>query len=251
MRLGAVKLERGDVDGAVQRLTAAAAEAPQLADAQQWLGRALLARGETPSAVAKLRRAVELDGSNVDHHLHLGAALERANALDEALAAYRAAAKADPRRADAHERLALLFAANGRCDAAIPAYEKAVAAAPRVARLQIALGDCQLRVGKAEDAAKVFRAVLRADAKAVPVLYRLGRALHESEGERAALPWYERAAREEKDNPMPHYYLGYLYKERGERRRAVEAFKVFLALRPDADERKDIEGEIEDLGGTP
>ena len=49
---------------------------------------------------------------------------------------------------------------------------------------------------------------------------------------------------------MPHYYLGYLYKERGEKRRAIEAFKAFLALKPDADERKDIEAEIEDLGGT-
>ncbi|WP_408628793.1 tetratricopeptide repeat protein [Anaeromyxobacter soli] len=147
--------------------------------------------------------------------------------------------------------MALLFAANGRCDAAIGAYEKAIAAAPRLSRLRIALGDCQLRLGKAEEAAKVFREVLRVEPKAVPVIYRLGRALHEAEGERAALPWYERAAREEKDNPMPHYYLGYLYKERGERRRAIEEFKAFLALRPDAEERKDIEGEIEDLGGTP
>ena len=31
----------------------------------------------------------------------------------------------------------------------------------------------------------------------------------------------------------------------------VESFKAFLAMKPDADERKDIEAEIEDLGGAP
>ncbi len=46
---------------------------------------------------------------------------------------------------------------------------------------------------------------------------------------------------------MPHYYLGYMYKERGQRQRAKAEFKAFLRLKPDADERKDIEAEIEDL----
>jgi cytochrome c-type biogenesis protein CcmH/NrfG len=64
-----------------------------------------------------------------------------------------------------------------------------------------------------------------------------------------ALPWYERAARVEGANPMPHYYLGYLYKERGQKAKAVAEFRRFLELKPDADERKDIEAEIEDLGG--
>jgi cytochrome c-type biogenesis protein CcmH/NrfG len=79
----------------------------------------------------------------------------------------------------------------------------------------------------------------------------MARAVHEAEGARAAFPYYERAAREERDNPMPYYFLGYAYKERGQRQRAVQAFKRFLELKPDADERKDIEAEIEDLGGTP
>jgi cytochrome c-type biogenesis protein CcmH/NrfG len=50
---------------------------------------------------------------------------------------------------------------------------------------------------------------------------------------------------------MPHYYLGFAYKERGQRARAIVAFKTFLQKKPDAEERKDIEAEIEDLGGTP
>jgi len=97
---------------------------------------------------------------------------------------------------------------------------------------------------------KVFRDVLKSDPAAVQSLYRLARALHESEGARVALPWYERAAREDPENPMPHYYLGYLYKERNQKAKAIQEFKKYLQLRPDAEERKDIEVEIEDLGAA-
>jgi predicted Zn finger-like uncharacterized protein len=249
--LGAVKLERGeDLDGAVQRLNAATNEDARYADARQWLGRALLRKGETPSAIAQLRKAVELEPHSPEHHLHLAIAIERSGALPEAVEEYRAAAAADPKFAEAHERLGVLFAANGRFQEAAAAYEKAIAAAPRVSRHRIALADCKDRLGKHEDAVRIYRQVMKADRAAVQVFYKLARALHESQGAHAALPFYERATREEQQNPMPHYYLGYLYKERGQKARALAEFKRFLALKPDADEKKDIEAEIEDLGGA-
>jgi tetratricopeptide (TPR) repeat protein len=77
----------------------------------------------------------------------------------------------------------------------------------------------------------------------------MARALHESAGAKAAVPWYERAVREEPDNPMPYYYLGFAYKDRGQRAKAVQLFKKYLVKRPDAEDKKDIEQEIEDLGG--
>jgi cytochrome c-type biogenesis protein CcmH/NrfG len=77
----------------------------------------------------------------------------------------------------------------------------------------------------------------------------MARAIHESSGVKDAIPWYERAVREEPENPMPYYYLGFAYKDRGQRTKAVQQFKQYLAKRPDAEDRKDIEAEIEDLGG--
>jgi tetratricopeptide (TPR) repeat protein len=193
---------------------------------------------------------VELEPHSPEHHLHLAIAIERSGALPEAVEEYRAAAAADPKFAEAHERLGVLFAANGRFQEAAAAYEKAIAAAPRVSRHRIALADCKDRLGKHEDAVRIYRQVMKADRAAVQVFYKLARALHESQGANAALPFYERATREEQQNPMPHYYLGYLYKERGQKARALAEFKRFLALKPDADEKKDIEAEIEDLGGA-
>lgn len=248
-RLGAVKLERDDVDGAVMRLTAASNEDPKLAEARRWLGRALLRKNETPGAIAQLRKAVELEPRNPENQLHLGSALERSGALVEAIEAYRAATALDPKYVDAWERMGNLYAANGHHEDAIRAYERAIAAAPRLSRLRLALGESKMKLGKNAEAAKIFRDVLKSDPSAVQALYRLARALHESEGARAALPYYERAAREDARNPMPHYYLGYLYKEKNLRVRAIQEFRKYLELRPDAEEKKDVESEIDDLGG--
>jgi cytochrome c-type biogenesis protein CcmH/NrfG len=66
-------------------------------------------------------------------------------------------------------------------------------------------------------------------------------------GMRAALPWYEKAARLDPANAMSHYYLGFAYKDQHQRARAVEHFRAYLAKRPDAEDRTDIEREIDDL----
>jgi tetratricopeptide (TPR) repeat protein len=192
---------------------------------------------------------VELEPKDADNQLWLGIALERSGTLEEAVECYRASAAAAPARADAHEHLAQLYATNNRCDLAIPIWEKAVQAAPKVSRFRLGLADCKVRLRKYDDALRVYREILKQDPAEVAVHYKLARAIHEAQGPRAAFPYYEKAAVEEKANPMPHYYLGFAYKERGLKARAIAEFKRFLELKPDADEKRDIEAEIEDLGG--
>ena len=249
VRLGAVRLELGDVAGALKALESATGLDTNLAEGQFWLGRALLAKGELPGALTRLKRAIDLAPAVGLHHLWHGVALERSNALVEAVEAYRAAAAADPKLADAWERMGNLYAGVGRCEDAVPAFERALAAAPGTLRLKISIADCRERQEKHDVAIKLYREVLKADAKAAPVYYKMARALHESAGAKAAVPWYERAVREEPDNPMPYYYLGFAYKDRGQRAKAVQLFKQYLVKRPDAEDKKDIEQEIEDLGG--
>jgi tetratricopeptide (TPR) repeat protein len=142
-----------------------------------------------------------------------------------------------------------LRAAQGRCQDGIPELEKALKVAPRQQRLRVAVGDCLEKLGKHREAIRTYREALKADPKQKSLYYKIARAIHEASSGREALPWYERAAREEPHNAMTFYYLGYLYKDRGQRSRAVQAFRTYLKLKPDADERKDVQQEIEDLGG--
>jgi predicted Zn finger-like uncharacterized protein len=247
-RLGAVLLQKGDAEAAVRRLTAASNEAPGLLEARLWLGRALLARGETPGAIAQLKKAVDLQ-RNVETLLALGIALEKQGSLPDALEAYKGAAAAGPTQVEPQERIADLYAANSQCDKALPAFARSIELDPKASRLRVGQAQCLAGLGKHEQAVQLLEALLKADPRATPAYYLLARSLHESKGLAAALPSYERAAKEEPANPMPHYYLGYAYKQRNQKAKAVEEFRKFLQRKPDAPEKKDIEAEIEDLGG--
>ena len=104
-----------------------------------------------------------------------------------------------------------------------------------------------MQMGRQPEAVRTYRAVLQSHPKEVALHYKIARALHDSSGMRAALPWYERAAKLDPANAMSHYYLGFAYKDQRQRARAVEEFRAYLAKRPDAEDRIDIEREIEDL----
>jgi tetratricopeptide (TPR) repeat protein len=248
-RLGAVELEQGQVEPAYGDLLAASNTEVALAENRFWLGRTLLAKGDATQAVEQLARAVDLDRRNAQHHLWLGIALERASKLGEAADAYREALQVDPRLVEAAERLGMLQATFGRHADAVTWLEKAIQLAPREQRLRMELADCRMKLGQAAQAIQIYKDALRADPKLVALYYRIARAVHESSGAAEAVPWYEKAAQLDRQNPMPHYYLGFHYKVRGKRARAIEAFRAYLKLKPDADDRKDIEREIEDLGG--
>jgi tetratricopeptide (TPR) repeat protein len=201
--------------------------------------------------VEQLRKASELEPRNAQHLLWLGTALERSGNPGEAVEAWKAAAAADPRLAEPYERLAQLHAGQGRCDLAAPQLEKALALSPAQQRLRVQLGDCREKLGKHGEAIRLYREALRADPKLTGLHYKIARAYHESSGIKDALPWYEQATRHDPSNPMPHYYLGFSQKERGQAAKAVASFKAYLAAKPDAEDRRDIEREIEDLGGQP
>ena len=250
-RLGAVELESGGVDAAVADLLTASNLEMTSAEIRGWYGRALLAKGEIPQAIEQLRKAVDIEPRNAQHQLDLGQALERAGTPQEAIDAYRAAQALAPDRIEPYEAQAALYAFQNRCGDALPLLDKAAALAPREQRLRVAAADCKMRLGKYADASAAYRRALQADPRLVPLYYKIARAEHEGAGRAAALPWYERAAREEPRNPMPHYYLGFAYKERGQQARAIQAFRAYLGAKPDAEDRKDIEREIEDLGGRP
>jgi tetratricopeptide (TPR) repeat protein len=250
-RLGAVELEEGAVDAALSDLLAASNLEIASAEIRGWYGQALLAKGEVPQAIEQLRKAVELDPRTAHHQLQLGQALERAGSSQEAVDAYRSAQDLAPALVEPYEAMAALYAGQNRCGDALPQLDKALALAPREQRLRVAAGDCKMRLGKHADAAAAYKRALQADPKLVGLYYKIARAEHEAAGRAGALPWYERAAREEPRNPMPHYYLGFAYKERGQRARAIQAFRAYLAAKPDAEDKKDIEREIEDLGGAP
>ncbi len=249
VKLGALLLEQRKTDEAMKELDQATNLDARMAEAQFWLGKALLAKGEAVSAVDRLRRATQLAPGEAAYHVQLGEALERSVQVPEAILAYRAAIAAAPRSPDGYEHLGRLLASQGDCKQAMPQFQKALEVAPGQESARVELGSCQLRAGRAAEAVVTYQKALKGDPKRVDLYYLIARAVNEAQGPRAAVPWYEKASAAEPTNPMPHLYLGYWHKERGQRAQAVQEFKKYLAERPDADDKKDVEREMEDLSG--
>jgi len=200
-------------------------------------------------ALERLRKAADLAPDDPGYHVWTGVALERAGQGAEAAEAYRVAIARGPRLTEGYERLALLLEAQGNHKEAAAQLQLALQAAPKADRLRVLLGDSLLQGGRSAEAVTQYRRALQGDPRLVAVYYKIARAVHDAQGLRAAVPWYEKAAAEEPANPMPHLYLGYAYKERGQKAKAVQAFRTYLEKRPRAEDRKDVEREIEDLGG--
>lgn len=62
-----------------------------------------------------------------------------------------------------------------------------------------------------------------------------------------ALDLFKRAVAEDKDNPDVHRHLGDVYRLQGQASLAIEAYKVYLKLRPDAQDRPQVDQYIRTL----
>jgi predicted Zn finger-like uncharacterized protein len=249
-RLGAVELESKEIDAAVADLLAASNLELRSAEIRDLYGRALLAKGEVTQALEQLQKAVDLDPKSSLYQLHLGMAHERASNVSEAIDAYRAAIGLAPTELEPYRALASLYAVRDRCADALPLLERAMAMAGGERQLRVDAADCKMKLGRPGEAIAMYKSALNTTPRIPGLSYKIARAVHESAGAKAAFPWYERAAHESPGDAMPHYYLGFAYKERGQRARAVAQFRAYLRAKPDAYDRKDIEREIEDLGGA-
>ena len=135
--VGALRLQNGDVDGAIfhyqQALKFAAVDAvdvgqPHVGYLHNSLGNALLAKGDLSGAAREYRRAAE----------------------------------AKPDFADAYSNLGLIFVRRGKIDEAIKEYEIALSIPPEDAECHLVLGSLFLRKGESADSGRSFRPRSRA-----------------------------------------------------------------------------------------
>ena len=245
--LGAVMLDKGDLSGAEIQLTNAIGVEASNPEAHFYLAKVRAKRGEYSAAIDSMKTALERAGDNPLYHYELGLIYRDARRMPEALEEWKRTVELDPASADAYHALGQAYLDRGDFASALSSFEKALAADPkRVKELELA-GDCYFQEGKWDQAITRYSSALKSDPHLKTVFYKLGRAYTEKGKHRQAIEWYQRAAEVDSDNPMTFYYLGYLYKEKGRRKEAIVAFKDYLAKRPSAEDKQEIEDEIYDL----
>ena len=151
--------------------------------------------------VALYRKVVSLDSSRFEAHYNLGLALERTGHGSEAETEYREALRLHPSYTPAALNLGALLYGEKRYREAIEVYRQAVAAEPRSVAARNDLAEAYRAAGNRDDARREFDAVLKQNPDYAPA----------------------------------HYGLAVLYDEpRGDRRRAAEHYRRYLALAPEA-----------------
>lgn len=168
--LGALLLERRDVEGAIRYLAAAVRIQPDRAVALNTLGAALQAAGRSAEAAEQFRRALGAQPDYANARYNLANALAAQGALDEAAAAFRAVMRQNPNDSTARERLiAVLTELGNSADAARNLkdagryYEELTRLEPEDPDIRNNYGAILARQGRWREAESQFEAALRVD----------------------------------------------------------------------------------------
>ena len=192
----------------------------------------LLMAGRPADAIAPLRDAALLQPANAIILHDLGLACLEVGRIPEAITALQAAVASDPRYADAYFRLGIALEKLGDIGGAIAAYDRATKLLPSLAEAWFRAGALVSELGHREEAIGCFR---RAAATAGKTSYgRLGKAralLIEDRNQEA-----ERVLREalvaDAENAMAYDLLGSLLSEFGRFDEARACFERAIAIAP-------------------
>ncbi|HTY17343.1 MAG TPA: tetratricopeptide repeat protein [Myxococcota bacterium] len=160
LQLGNVRIRQGRLDAAAEQFAAAAALAPDSAEAQYDFGLVLRQRGDRPAAVTALRRAVALDPGVAKSQLALGTLLLETGDAAGAREALQAAVRLTPESADARERLGVALLEIGELDDAEAELRRSVALDPQRAGSHNLLGLLLERRAETDAAIAEFRQAL-------------------------------------------------------------------------------------------
>jgi Tfp pilus assembly protein PilF len=196
--LGALRMRRGDIEGALPPLAEAVRLKPHWADARGLLADALAAQGRLELAVMNYGEAVGDKPRDVSLRMRFGQALVKRGWHDEALNQYGVALGLDAKEkgleaARIHTLIGLAWSARGDAAQAVAHYEQALAIDPELAEARVNLALARLVSGDAAAAAENLRAALAAGADQPEVHLGLADALRQLGRDREAIEQYRAA----------------------------------------------------------
>jgi spermidine synthase len=130
--LGAILLERGDLDGAAGAFEATLRIRPDFAESLDNLGVIRERQGKIDEATSYFDKALRSDPTLADAHNNLGIVLAEQGKSGEAIDHFRQAIRVKPGLASAHRNLALALERAGRAGEAVPEYREALRWSPGV-----------------------------------------------------------------------------------------------------------------------
>jgi protein O-GlcNAc transferase len=187
----------------------------------------------TPTGAAILAPTVP-SGDAASHLSAADAALVR-NDLPAAEKEYQDAAALDPRSSQAQFGLGNVYVRQSRFPEAEKAYKAALAIDPSIAAAQTNLGVAYYQMGQLGKAADALAAALDLDPNDAKTLYLMAVVRLQENKLPEAEQLLAKAQTADPNLPEVYYGLGVLYRLKGQKEDAINAFEKFLAIGPGQD----------------
>ena len=231
--LGAVLLERGQTDEAIEHFRAALKIRPVHAMGHYNLGGALRQKGRTDEAIEHFRAALEIQPVYAMARYNLGEALREKGQVDEAMDQFRAALEIQPTYAEAHNGLGMALFRKGQVDEAIEHFRAALEIQPSYAEAHNNIARALSQIGRSDEAILHLGAALKLQPGHAEAHNNLANVLRQKGQVREAAAQYQQALEIRPGYAMAHYNLAEVLQQEGQVRQAVAHYQKALDLRPD------------------
>jgi tetratricopeptide (TPR) repeat protein len=187
-----------------------------------------LAFGEEEAALELLREAVRVDPEYARARIALGFEYAAQGYQEEAREQFQAALHIVPDYADIRYNLGLLHMGNGCSEEALEQFHTALALNPGYLPARHSMASLLCRLGRNEEGLREYTRILRQGFQSADMLVRMGRAALAEGKLDEALQYLERSSFVNPDYPLGYYYLGKVYKQKGLKRKARSAWRLYL-----------------------
>ncbi len=155
-------------------------------------------RGDLETAIRDYRELLKMRPNAPAARANLGAALAHLGRFEEAIAEDRLALRLEPGNDAIRMNLGLAFYKQGQWQNAAGEFDQIYKHTPVDTRVVTLLGDCELHLGKVEDAVRLAVPVAKAHPENLDLAFVAGSALIRAGKRRDGLVFIERVAREQK-----------------------------------------------------
>lgn len=230
--LGLAYVEKGMTNHALTQFDEALRLEPRDGHSLLHRGRIHVRLGSILKAEADYKAALQIDPGMVEAHEALGQLYKGQKMWDLAEAHLKKALALRPKDPQHLAGLADLYRERRRFGEAIPNYRAAVAVAPQDARLWANLGLSYRGLGRSGEALEALHQALSRDPDSGFIHFQVGLVYLETNQIDEAATALKTAALKDPRKAEPHLELGKVYDLKGEKAKALEAYRRALRLDP-------------------
>jgi tetratricopeptide (TPR) repeat protein len=224
-----------------------AGEIEALAQKGLEMGQAAFDAGDLEAAVQTVSAVTALRPDDAKAHFLLGNIYNQASQLAEAIASYQTVLELDPNSSSAHTNMGVVYYKMGDLETAIQEYEAALQIEPGDAETHYLLGAAYVQMEQLEQGMDEFEAALVLDDQLAPAYIGQGNVYLLLGDLDAALKALEQATALAPNSPEAYFALGQVHIQLGNVAEARDALERVLTLNPAPRWREQVESLLESL----